>query len=241
MSTCRIIPCLDIREGRVVKGVQFVGLRDAGDPVELARWYDSEGADELVFLNITASYERRTPVFELASRVAEQVFIPFTVGGGIRTLADIRSILQAGADKISLNTVAVENPTLISEAAERFGIQCVVVAIDARWNGAYYEVYTHGGRTPTGKNAIEWAQTVVRLGAGEILLTSMDRDGTQRGYELTLTRQVAELVSVPVIASGGAGHPHHLYVALTDGMASAVLVASIIKAYLHARGVAVRL
>ena len=148
MSTCRIIPCLDIREGRVVKGVQFVGLRDAGDPVELARWYDSEGADELVFLNITASYERRTPVFELASRVAEQVFIPFTVGGGIRTLADIRSILQAGADKISLNTVAVENPTLISEAAERFGIQCVVVAIDARWNGAYYEVYTHGGAHP---------------------------------------------------------------------------------------------
>lgn len=250
MSPCRIIPCLDIREGRVVKGVQFVGLRDAGDPVELARWYDSEGADELVFLDITASHERRAPVFELASRVAEQVFIPFTVGGGIRTLADIRAILQAGADKISLNTVALENPTLITEAAERFGSQCVVVAIDARWNGTYYEVYTHGGRTPTGKNAIEWAQTVVRLGAGEILLTSMDRDGTQQGYELTLTRQVAESVSVPVIASGGAGHPHHLYAALTDGMASAVLVASIVhdghyslrhlKAYLHARGVPVR-
>lgn len=250
MSTPRIIPCLDIKNGRVVKGVQFVGLRDAGDPVVLAQWYDSEGADELVFLDITASHERRAPVFELARRVAEQVFIPFTVGGGIRTLEDIRAILQAGADKVSLNTVAVENPILITQASERFGAQCIVIAIDARWNGDYYEVYTHGGRTPTGKNAVEWAREVVRLGAGEILLTSMDRDGTQIGYELNLTRQVAETVSVPVIASGGAGSPLHLYEALTEGKASAVLVASIVhdghyrirdlKAYLRERGVPIR-
>lgn len=250
MSTRRIIPCLDVKNGRVVKGVQFVGLRDAGDPVALAQWYDSEGADELVFLDITASHERRAPVFELARCVAEQVFIPFTVGGGIRTLEDIRVILQAGADKVSLNTVAVENPILITQASERFGAQCVVIAIDARWNGDYYEVYTHGGRTPTGKNAVEWAQEVVRLGAGEILLTSMDRDGTQIGYELNLTCQVAETVSVPVIASGGAGSPLHLYEALTEGKASAVLIASIVhdgryrirdlKAYLRERGVPIR-
>jgi imidazoleglycerol phosphate synthase cyclase subunit len=249
-ETRRIIPCLDIQNGRVVKGVQFVGLRDAGDPVELARLYDREGADELVFLDITASHERRAPVFELAARVAEQVFIPFTVGGGIRTLDDIRAILHAGADKVSLNTVAVQKPDLIRAAAEQFGSQCVVVAIDARWNGAYYEVYTHGGRTPTGLNAVEWAQRVVALGAGEILLTSMDRDGSQVGYELTLTRQVADAVSVPVIASGGAGAPEHLYDALTEGHAAAALVASIVhdgvytiralKQYLAARGVAVR-
>lgn len=249
-ETRRIIPCLDIKNGRVVKGVQFVGLRDAGDPVELARLYDQEGADELVFLDITASHERRAPVFELAARVAEQVFIPFTVGGGIRTLEDIRAVLHAGADKISLNTVAVETPTLITQAAEQFGSQCVVVAIDARWNGEFYEVYTHGGRTPTGLNAIAWAQRVVALGAGEILLTSMDRDGSQVGYELTLTRAVADAAPVPIIASGGAGKPEHLYDALTEGHAAAALVASIVhdgiytirelKDYLHARGVPVR-
>ncbi|GIV10917.1 MAG: imidazole glycerol phosphate synthase subunit HisF [Fimbriimonadales bacterium] len=250
-ETRRIIPCLDIKNGRVVKGVQFVGLRDAGDPVALASLYDREGADELVFLDITASHERRAPVFELAARVAEQVFIPFTVGGGIRTLEDIRAVLHAGADKVSLNTVAVENLALIAEAAEQFGSQCVVVAIDARWNGEYYEVYTHGGRTPTGLNAVDWAQQVVQLGAGEILLTSMDRDGSQIGYELTLTRQVADAVSVPVIASGGAGAPEHLYDALMDAHAAAVLVASIVhdgiyqisvlKHYLAGRGVPIRL
>ncbi|MCS6919495.1 MAG: imidazole glycerol phosphate synthase subunit HisF [Fimbriimonadales bacterium] len=250
-ETRRIIPCLDIQNGRVVKGVQFVGLRDAGDPVALASLYDREGADELVFLDITASHERRAPVFELAARVAEQVFIPFTVGGGIRTIDDIRAILHAGADKVSLNTVAVENPTLITEAAEQFGSQCVVVAIDARWNGEFYEVYTHGGRTPTGWNAVEWAQRVVQLGAGEILLTSMDRDGSQIGYELMLTRQVADAVPVPVIASGGAGKPEHLYDALMHAHAAAALVASIVhdgvyriselKRYLAERGAPVRL
>lgn len=250
-GTKRIIPCLDIQNGRVVKGVQFVGLRDAGDPVQLARWYDEEGADELVFLDITASHERRAPVFELAQRVAEQVFIPFTVGGGIGSLEEVRAILQAGADKISLNTQAVRQPTLITEVAERFGSQCVVVAIDARWNGEFYEVYTHGGRQPTGLEAVAWAQEVVRLGAGEILLTSMDRDGTQMGYELALTRKVAEAVTVPVIASGGAGKPEHLYDALTVGKASAALVASIVhdghyrirelKTYLAERGVPIRL
>ncbi|MDW8107257.1 MAG: imidazole glycerol phosphate synthase subunit HisF [Armatimonadota bacterium] len=250
-ETRRIIPCLDVQNGRVVKGVQFVRLRDAGDPVALAQLYDREGADELVFLDITASHERRAPVFELAARVAEQVFIPFTVGGGIRTLEDIRAILQAGADKVSLNTIAVQRPTLISEAAEQFGSQCVVVAIDARWNGAFYEVYIHGGRTPTGLNAVEWAQRAVALGAGEILLTSMDRDGSQVGYELRLTRQVADAVPVPVIASGGAGKPEHLYDALTQGHAAAALVASIVhdgiysiralKQYLQARGVPVRM
>ncbi len=250
-ETRRIIPCLDIKNGRVVKGVRFVGLRDAGDPVELARLYDREGADELVFLDITASHERRAPVFELAARVAEQVFIPFTVGGGIRTLDDIRAILHAGADKVSLNTVAVENPTLVEQAAEQFGSQCVVVAVDARWNGQFYEVYTHGGRTPTGLNAVEWAQRVVALGAGEILLTSMDRDGSQIGYELRLTRLVADAVPVPVIASGGAGKPEHLYEVLTEGRAAAALVASILhdgvytlralKQHLHERGVPVRL
>jgi cyclase len=250
MRTARIIPCLDVKNGRVVKGVNFVHLRDAGDPVQLAALYDREGADELVFLDITASHERRAPVFELAARVAEQVFIPFTVGGGIRTIEDIRAILSAGADKVSLNTVAVQNPTLITEAAERFGSQCVVVAIDARWNGTRYEVYTHGGRQPTGLDAVEWAREVVQRGAGEILLTSMDRDGTQAGYDLRLTRAVAEAVSVPVIASGGAGTPEHLYDALTEGKASAVLVASIVhdghyrirelKEYLQARGMPVR-
>jgi cyclase len=257
MLVKRIIPCLDVKDGRVVKGVNFVNLRDAGDPVELGALYDAQGADELVFLDITASHEQRDIVAEMAARVAEQVFIPFTVGGGIRTVEDFRRILKAGADKISINTAAVQNPDLIREASERFGSQCVVVAIDPRRVGnkpdgtPYWEVYTHGGRKPTGLDAIEWAQRVEQLGAGEILLTSMDRDGTQIGYDIELTRAVAQAVSIPVIASGGAGKPEHLYDALTDGLADAALVASIVhnghytvaelKTYLHERGVPVRL
>jgi len=257
MLVKRIIPCLDVKDGRVVKGVNFVNLRDAGDPVELGALYDAQGADELVFLDITASHEQRDIVAEMAARVAEQVFIPFTVGGGIRTVEDFRRILKAGADKISINTAAVQNPDLIREASEWFGSQCVVVAIDPRRVGnkpdgtPYWEVYTHGGRKPTGLDAIEWAQRVEQLGAGEILLTSMDRDGTQIGYDIELTRAVAQAVSIPVIASGGAGKPEHLYDALTDGLADAALVASIVhdghytvaelKTYLHERGVPVRL
>lgn len=250
MLAKRIIPCLDIKNGRVVKGVRFVQLRDAGDPVELGAFYDQEGADELVFLDITASHERRGTTAELAARVAEQVFIPFTVGGGVRTVDDFRVILKSGADKISINTVAVENPTLISEAAERFGSQCVVVAIDAKQADGMWEVYTHGGRTPTGLETIEWAVRVESLGAGEILLTSMDRDGTQAGYDLPLTRAVAEAVSIPVIASGGAGSPEHLREVLTETKASAALIASIVhdghytigelKASLIRQGVPVR-
>ncbi len=257
MLVKRIIPCLDVKDGRVVKGVNFVNLRDAGDPVELGALYDAQGADELVFLDITASHEQRDIVAEMAARVAEQVFIPFTVGGGIRTVEDFRRILKAGADKISINTAAVQNPDLIREASERFGSQCVVVAIDPRRVGTkpdgtpHWEVYTHGGRKPTGLDAIEWAQRVEQLGAGEILLTSMDRDGTQIGYDIELTRAVAQAVSIPVIASGGAGKPEHLYDALTEGLADAALVASIVhdghytiaelKTYLHERGVPVRL
>jgi len=257
MLVKRIIPCLDVKDGRVVKGVNFVNLRDAGDPVELGALYDAQGADELVFLDITASHEQRDIVAEMAARVAEQVFIPFTVGGGIRTVEDFRRILKAGADKISINTAAVQNPDLIREASERFGSQCVVVAIDPRRVGTkpdgtpYWEVYTHGGRKPTGLDAIEWARRVEELGAGEILLTSMDRDGTQIGYDIELTRAVAQAVSIPVIASGGAGKPEHLYDALTEGLADAALVASIVhdghytiaelKRYLHERGVPVRL
>lgn len=256
MLVKRIIPCLDVKDGRVVKGVNFVNLRDAGDPVELGALYDAQGADELVFLDITASYEQRDIVAEMAARVAEQVFIPFTVGGGIRTAEDFRRILKAGADKVSINTAAVQNPDLVREASERFGSQCVVVAIDPRRTGTNpdgtprWEVYTHGGRKPTGLDAIEWAQQVEELGAGEILLTSMDRDGTQIGYDIELTRTVAQAVSIPVIASGGAGKPEHLYDALTEGMADAALVASIVhdghytiaelKRYLHERGVPVR-
>ncbi len=234
MLAKRIIPCLDVKNGRVVKGVNFVNLRDAGDPVELGAEYDRQGADELVFLDITASHEQRDIVAAMAARVAEQVFIPFTVGGGIRTVEDFRQVLKAGADKISINTAAVNNRSLISEAAERFGSQCVVVAIDPKQVGTkpdgtpLWEVFTHGGRTPTGLDAVEWAMEVERLGAGEILLTSMDRDGTQDGYNLPLTRAVAEAVRIPVIASGGAGTPEHLAKAVTEGKADAALIASMV-------------
>ena len=213
----------------MVKGVNFVGLRDAGDPVDLAKFYDSEGADELVFLDITASHEERAPVVRLAERVAETLFIPFTVGGGLRKVEDVREALLAGADKVSLNTAAIERPELVAECANRFGAQCIVTAIDARSNGqGGWEVYTHGGRRPTGLDAVEWAKKVVSLGSGEILLTSMDGDGTQTGYDLPLTRAVSEAVGVPVIASGGAGQPSHLVDAVRDGKADAVLLASIV-------------
>jgi cyclase len=230
MSSVRLIPCLDIKDGRVVKGVNFVGLRDAGDPVELAKYYGDEGADELVFLDITASSDARAPVIDLAARVAEQVFIPFTVGGGLRSLEDIREALLAGADKVSLNTAAIETPALIVEASGRYGSQCVVVAIDARrrQEGEGWDVFSHGGRTRTGLDAVQWARKAVELGAGEILLTSMDGDGTQAGYDLALTRAVSEAVSVPVIASGGAGEPSHLVDAVQEGKADAVLLASIV-------------
>jgi len=250
--TRRIIPCLDVTGGRVVKGTNFVNLRDAGDPVELAAFYDGEGADELVFLDITASSDGRRTMLEVASRTAEEVFIPFTVGGGLRTVEDIRTMLKAGADKISLNTAAVRNPRLIAEGAERFGSQCIVVAIDAKRTGeGGWEVYLHGGRTPTGIDALAWARRAEELGAGEILLTSMDRDGTLDGYDLDLTRSVAESVNIPVIASGGVGQLEHLAEGLTAGKADAVLAASIFhygthsireaKEYLRGRGIAVRL
>ncbi len=253
MLTRRIIPCLDVTAGRVVKGVNFVNLRDAGDPVELAAFYNAEGADELVFLDITASHERRATMLDVVRRTAEQVFIPVTVGGGIRGVEDIRATLGAGADKISLNTAAVQNPDLLHVGAEQFGAQCIVLAIDARANAAMpsrYEVFIHGGRTPTGKDVVEWAQQGVALGAGEILLTSMDRDGTQQGYDLALNAAVSAAVSVPVIASGGAGTLEHFYEGLTRGAADAALAASIfhfgqlrirgVKDYLQARGVVVR-
>ncbi|MBV8821745.1 MAG: imidazole glycerol phosphate synthase subunit HisF, partial [Ktedonobacteraceae bacterium] len=230
MLTKRIIPCLDVDKGRVVKGVNFVNLRDAGDPVELAAYYNSEGADEVVFLDITASYENRATMLDVVRRTAEQVFIPVTVGGGIRTLEDIRTTLRAGADKTSLNTAAVQNPTVLRAGAEQFGAQCIVLAIDARANPAMpsgYEVFIHGGRTPTGKDALEWAQHGVELGAGEILLTSMDRDGTKQGYDLVLNATISSAVSVPVIASGGVGTLEHFYEGVTTGMADAVLAASI--------------
>jgi imidazole glycerol-phosphate synthase subunit HisF len=233
VSSVRLIPCLDIKDGRVVKGVNFVALRDAGDPVELGRFYGDEGADELVFLDITASSEGRAPVIELAEKVAEQIFIPFTVGGGLRSIDDIRLALLAGADKVSLNTAAVENPGLVVAASGRFGSQCIVVAMDARRRESSggdpsWEVYIHGGRTPTGLDAVQWARKAVELGAGEILLTSMDGDGTQAGYDLALTRAVSQAVSVPVIASGGAGEPSHLVDAVREGKADAVLLASIV-------------
>ncbi len=229
MTSIRVIPCLDIKDGRVVKGVNFVGLRDAGDPVELAKFYGQEGADELVFLDITASSDSRAPVISLAERVAEQVFIPFTVGGGIRSVEAIRDALHAGADKVSLNTAAINDPELIRRGAESFGAQCIVVAIDARRNqDGSWQVFTHGGRNRTELDAVQWARKAVSLGAGEILLTSMDGDGTLAGYDLELTRAVSEAVSVPVIASGGAGNASHLVDAVTQGKADAVLLASIV-------------
>lgn len=229
MRSVRVIPCLDVMDGRVVKGINFVGLRDAGDPVELAAHYDSEGADELVFLDITASHEGRPAAIELAARVAERIFIPFTVGGGLRSPDDIRDALLAGADKVSLNSAALADPELIGECAERFGSQCVVVAIDARRRPeGGWEVFSHGGRHPSGREAVAWAREAVQRGAGEVLLTSMDGDGTRDGYDLALTRAVSESVGVPVIASGGAGHAGHLVEAVKDGKADAVLLAGIL-------------
>ena len=223
----RVIPCLDVDKGRVVKGIEFVQLRDAGDPVELAARYEQEGADELVFLDITASSEKRDTMVQLARRTADEVFIPFTIGGGIRSAADAQAVLDAGADKVSVNSAAVQRPELIGELAEIFGAQCVVLAIDARRVGETYEVFVNGGRTPTGHDAVEWAREAVERGAGEILLTSMDRDGTEDGYEIELTRLVADAVEVPVIASGGAGTLEHLVEAVERGGADAVLAASI--------------
>jgi len=251
MLAKRIIPCLDVKEGRVVKGVNFVNLIDAGDPVENARVYDEQGADELVFLDITASYEKRRIMLDVVRRTAEEVFMPLTVGGGIRTLADIRNLLSAGADKVSINTSAVLNPELITEGAKLFGSQCIVVAIDAKRRNNHWEVFIHGGRTPTGLDAVEWAKEAVDRGAGEILLTSMDRDGTKLGYDIELTRSISEAVSVPVIASGGAGRMEHFYEGIVEGKADAVLAASVfhfreisipeLKEFLRERGVPVRL
>ncbi|MBI4536488.1 MAG: imidazole glycerol phosphate synthase subunit HisF [candidate division NC10 bacterium] len=274
MLAKRIIPCLDVKDGRVVKGTRFVNLRDAGDPVEVAALYDAQGADELVFLDITASHERRRIMIDVVARTADQAFMPLTVGGGIRSLEDIRDLLKAGADKVSLNTAAVEQRELIRRAAERFGSQCIVLAIDAKRRGepraerrapsageesrrpvpgarCSWEVFVHGGRTPTGKDAVAWAVEGERFGAGEILLTSMDRDGTKSGYDLDLTRAIAEAVGIPVIASGGAGTLAHLYDGLTAGKADAALAASMfhyrevtvaeVKRYLAERGVPVRL
>lgn len=253
MFTKRIIPCLDVHNGRVVKGVNFVNLKDAGDPVEIAAAYDKAGADEVVFLDITASSDARNTVVDLVRRVAENVFIPFTVGGGIRTVEDFKALLREGADKISINSSAINRPELISEAADKFGSQCVVVAIDAkrRTDGSGWNIYKHGGRIDTGLDALEWAEKVNKLGAGEILLTSMDCDGTKAGYDIELTRQIAEIVSVPVIASGGAGTKEHFYEALTEGKADAALAASLfhykeleindLKRYLSDKGVSMRL
>jgi cyclase len=227
MLAKRIIPCLDIKDGRVVKGVNFINLRDAGDPVEQARIYDDQGADELVFLDISATHEGRRTTLELVARVAETVFMPLTVGGGIREVEDMRNLLLAGADRVSINSAAVKRPELLSEGAARFGAQCIVLAIDARRQESSWQVYVDGGRVPTGIDAVEWALRGVELGAGEILLTSMDADGTLAGYDLELTRKIAETVSVPVIASGGAGIPSHFAEVLTDGKADAALAASL--------------
>lgn len=252
MLAKRIIPCLDVTGGRVVKGVRFIELRDAGDPVECAKAYQEQGADELTFLDITASCDGRDTMVDMVRRVAEQVFMPLTVGGGIRTPADVRRMLNAGADKVSFNTAAVNNPEILSQCSEQFGSQCTVLAIDARRNEkGSWTVYTHGGRTPTPLDVIEWAQEGVELGAGEILLTSMDADGTKNGYDIKLTRTVSEAVGVPVIASGGAGTLDHLVEAVTEGKADAVLAASIfhfgeftirqVKEYMRSKGVVVRL
>ena len=253
MFTKRIIPCLDVHNGRVVKGVNFVNLRDAGDPVEIAAAYDKAVADEIVFLDITASSDARKTVVDMVRRVAENVFIPFTVGGGIRTVEDFKVLLREGADKISINSSAINRPELISEAADKFGSQCVVVAIDARRraDGSGWNIYKNGGRVDVGIDAVEWAEKVCRMGAGEILLTSMDCDGTKAGYDIELTRSIAEAVSVPVIASGGAGTKEHFYEALTEGKADAALAASLfhykeleireLKEYLKEKGLSVRL
>jgi cyclase len=268
----RIIPCLDVKDGRVVKGVKFVNIRDAGDPVENARFYDEQGADELVFLDITASHEKRDIILDVVRRTADDIFMPLTVGGGVRGLDDIRNLLNAGSDKVAINTAAVKNPEIVKQSAERFGSQCIVVAIDAKrchgrageppkWakddsllppqDTDSWEVYTHGGRKPRGLDAVKWARYMEDLGAGEILLTSMDRDGTKDGYDIGLTRAISEAVNIPVIASGGAGTLEHLYEALADGKAHAVLAASIFhyreftieetKKYLRSKGVTVRL
>jgi len=251
MLAKRIIPCLDVKEGRVVKGRRFVELRDAGDPVEQAIFYDKEGADELVFLDITASHEKRYIMLEVVRKVAESIFIPFTVGGGINDIESIRDILAAGADKVSINTAAVNDPQLIKQASDKFGAQCVVLAIDAKKIGDQkWEIYTHGGRTPTGLDAVEWAVKGEQMGAGEILLTSMDRDGTKDGYDLELTRAISSAVNIPVIASGGAGTLEHIYDAFVEGGAEAALLASLlhyrelsikeIKDYLQTKGINVR-
>jgi cyclase len=253
MLSKRIVPCLDVKGGRVVKGVKFVGLRDAGDPVEQARLYDAEGADELVFLDISATPEGHATTVEMVRQVAVEVFMPFTVGGGVRTVEDVRTLLLAGADKVSINTAAVRNPELLTAAAERFGSQCIVIAIDAKrvaQDPLRWEVYVNGGRTPTGLDAVAWAGRAVELGAGEILLTSMDADGTLNGYDMALTRAVAEAVPVPVIASGGAGSLEHFAQVLTEGKADAALAASLfhdrvlsiadVKEYLATRGITVR-
>ncbi len=252
MFTKRIIPCLDVKDGRVVKGVNFIDLKDAGDPVEVAAAYDTAGADEVVFLDITASSDARATVVDMVRRVAERVFIPFTVGGGIRTVEDFKALLREGADKISINSAAIDNPQLISQAADKFGSQCVVVAVDAkrRADGSGWNIYKHGGRIDVGIDALEWAVRAEQLGAGEILLTSMDCDGTKSGYDLALTKAIAEHVSIPVIASGGAGTKEHFYEALTEGKADAALAASLfhykeleimeVKDYLAGKGVSVR-
>lgn len=247
----RIIPCLDVADGRVVKGVQFVDIRDAGDPVAVARGYDQQGADELTFLDITATHEGRDTTFKMVEQIASEVFIPLTVGGGVREVNDIRNLLNHGADKVGINSAAVSNPEFVKAAADRFGSQCIVVAIDAKQVGAHWEIFTHGGRKPTGINAVEWAMRMVDYGAGEILLTSMDRDGTGDGFDLALTRAISDAVAVPVIASGGVGNLDHLVEGVTQGGAEAVLAASIFhfgtysiaeaKATMAAAGIDVRL
>jgi cyclase len=251
MLSKRIIPCLDIKEGRVVKGVKFLGLRDAGDPVEVAKVYDQQGADELVFLDITASFENRKTLVDLVQKIAQNIFMPFTVGGGIGAVEDIRNILNAGAEKVSLNTQAVKFPQLISDAAKRFGSQCIVVAIDAKKQGKGWEVFVNGGRTPTGIDAVVWAEKIARLGAGEILLTSMDTDGTKDGYDLELTQAITSKVNIPVIASGGAGCLEDFFNVFSQGKADAALAASLfhygefsvgqVKEYLKQKGIWVRL